>query len=491
MSEICSLSLCELERLLQKKELCATDAVSACFDQIEKWEPQIGSFITLVKDEALKRAAKLDSQGPDPNKSCWGVPIAIKDAISTKNIRTTAASAILENFIPFYDAFVIEKLLDAGAIIIGKANMDEFAMGSSTENSAFLKTGNPWNPQRVPGGSSGGSAAAVSAGECFCALGSDTGGSIRQPASFCGVTGLKPTYGRVSRYGLFAFASSLDQIGPIAKTSEDCAILLEVIAGYDARDNTSVQKPVPPYYKELKETSVSNSLKGFTIGIPRGFFDAGLDAEVGECCNKAIELAASLGARLIDIKLTDPDVASAAYYIIAMAEASSNLARYDGVRYGRRAAGVTSLDELYIKSRSQGFGNEVKRRIMLGSYVLSTGFYDAYFKRAAQARNKLAQDYQQALTQCDLILMPVAPVTAWEFNRHNENPLQAYLMDAFTLPVNLAGLPALSLPVGLGKTSGLPVGIQLVGNYFEESKILLSGKILQDNLPKLLSPPLR
>ena len=487
MSEIFSLSLCQLAKEIKEKKISASEAVRTCADRIEKWEPSVQALLALNLDEARAQAAKMDAAGPDPAKPLYGVPVTLKDALSTKNLRTTAASRILENFIPFYDAHVVKKLRDAGAIILGKANMDEFAMGSATENSAFQKTRNPWNTEKVPGGSSGGSAASVVAGECFASLGSDTGGSIRQPASFCGCVGLKPTYGRVSRFGLFAFASSLDQIGPLARSTEDCALMLQAIAGYDPRDNTSVDRPVDNY---LPENNDNISLKGKKIGVPSRILETGLSADVKEGCDKALANLKSLGAEIIDIDLPSPDISSAVYYIVAMAEASSNLARYDGIRYGRRASGVTNLDELYIKSRSEGFGQEVKRRVMLGSYILSSGFYDAYFRKAAQMRRIIADQYSRALRQCDAIGMPVAPTTAWNIGTHLDNPLQAYLMDAFTLPVNLAGLPALSLPVCLGSESGMPVGFQLIGDYFAEKDLLAVANALEKSLPKLGFPAL-
>lgn len=484
MSEIISLSLCELAKRLKAKTIGAREAVQACLDRMEKVEPQIGAMLTIDGDNALRQAERMDAAGPDAAKPLWGVPVTVKDALSTRGVRTTAASRILENFVPFYDAWVVEKLKEAGAIILGKANLDEFAMGSATENSAFQKTRNPWNIARVPGGSSGGSAAAVASGECFASLGSDTGGSIRQPAGFCGCVGLKPTYGRVSRYGLFAFASSLDQVGPLARRVEDCAAMLGVIAGLDARDNTCADVPVPDYLAGLEGQQADKPLAGMKLGLPENFFGAGLSAEVRDVCVRAIDLACDLGAQTVPVQLPDPDLCSAVYYIIAMAEASSNLARYDGVRYGRRAAGISSLDDLYLQSRSQGFGQEVKRRIMLGSYILSSGYYDAYFRKAAQTRRLIHDQYQRELGKCDAIVMPIAPVTAWECGSHLDDPLQAYLLDAFTLPANLAGLPGLSLPAGKGGESGMPVGIQLIGKNFSEADLLRYGKILQDRLPE-------
>lgn len=487
MSEIVSLSLCQLVKELKEKKISVSEAVAVCADRIEKWEPHIQALLALNLEEARAQAAKMDAEGPDPSKPLWGAPITLKDALSTKNLRTTAASRILENFIPFYDAHVVKKLREAGAIILAKANMDEFAMGSATENSAFQKTRNPWNTEKVPGGSSGGSAASVVAGECFASLGSDTGGSIRQPASFCGCVGIKPTYGRVSRFGLFAFASSLDQIGPLARSTEDCALMLQTVAGFDPRDNTSVDRQVDNY---LPENSADASLKGKKIGVPSRILEAGLSGDVKEGCDKALANLLSLGAEIIEIDLPSPDIASAVYYIVAMAEASSNLARYDGIRYGRRAAGVSNLDELYIKSRSEGFGQEVKRRVMLGSYILSSGFYDAYYRKAAEMRRVITDQYSRALRDCDAIGMPVAPTTAWNIGTHLDNPLQAYLMDAFTLPVNLAGLPAMSIPIGLGSESGMPVGFQLIGDYFAEKKLIFIANALEKSLPRQRMPNL-
>ncbi len=477
----------ELASALQKREIGVREVVDACYDRIEETEDKIDALLASNKKEALSLADKMDREGPDPDRKLWGVPVTIKDALSTKGLPTTAASRILANFIPFYDAYAVQRLKDAGAVILAKNNMDEFAMGSSTENSAFKKTRNPWNTAHVPGGSSGGSAASVASGQCFLSIGSDTGGSIRQPAAFCGCVGLKPTYGRVSRYGLFAFASSLDQVGPITRNVQDCALALQHLAGYDSRDNTSKNVPVPDYCRNL---AGDNNLKGKKIGVPYVFFGEGLSPEVKRVCEDALSKVRAEGAELVDLELPNPEIAIAAYYIIAMAEASSNLARYDGVRYGERANGVTTLDQLYEESRSKGFGQEVKRRIMLGSYVLSSGYYDAYFRKAAQTRALIRNSYLQALTKCDAIMMPVAPVTAWLLGAHEANPLEAYLMDAFTLPVNLAGLPAISLPAGLGNESGLPVGIQLIASPFEEASLLKLAYGFEQILPDIKRPEL-
>lgn len=471
-------------KLLRQGDVTATGLAEATLEQIKARDPEIGAYLLVDEEDVLRQARDLDEKGYESGKSLWGVPIAIKDALSTKNIPTTAASKILENFVPIYDAFAVRKLRDAGAIILGKTNMDEFAMGSATENSAFKNTANPWNKSRVPGGSSGGSAAAVAAFECAGALGSDTGGSIRQPAAFCGCVGLKPTYGRVSRYGLFAYGSSLDQIGPMCRTVRDCALMLNVIAGFDKRDNTSSPKPVEDYLPLKGDAALS----GLKIGYPPPFFNEGLDADTHALCGQTLQTLRSAGAELVEISLPDSNIAIAAYYIIAMAEASSNLARYDGVRYGRRAAGVADLRELYEFSRSQGFGAEVKRRIMLGSFILSSGYYDAYFQKAALTRRLIYEKYLEELAKCDFLLMPVSPVVAWEKNQHLNDPLKTYLMDAFTVPVNLAGLPAISLPVGLGAESGMPVGMQLIGKPFAEKSLLQAAACVEFILPPLPFP---
>ncbi|MDO5484236.1 MAG: Asp-tRNA(Asn)/Glu-tRNA(Gln) amidotransferase subunit GatA, partial [Desulfovibrionaceae bacterium] len=450
MTDICSLSLSALARALQHKEVSAEEAVQACLARIGATEPAIEALLHVEKEGALARARELDKAGPDPALPLWGVPVTVKDALCTKDMPTTAASRILKGFRPFYDAYAVRRLREAGAVILGKANMDEFAMGSGTENSAWKKTRNPWDTNRVPGGSSGGSAASVAAGQCFASLGTDTGGSIRQPASVCGCVGLKPTYGRVSRYGLIAYGSSLDQIGPLTRSVEDCARVLAVIAGHDARDNTCDPRPADDYVAALASLGGDTPLKGLKLGLPAEFFGQGLDGEVRMACEAALQTARQLGAEVVEVSLPHTDAAIATYYIIAMAEASSNLARFDGVRYGRRAQDVKNLEELYVLSRSQGFGQEVKRRIMLGAYVLSSGYYDAYYRKAAQVRRLIRDEYLAALGQCDLLCAPVSPVTAWTLGSHDADPLQAYLKDAYTLSLNLAGLPGLSLPVGIG-----------------------------------------
>jgi aspartyl-tRNA(Asn)/glutamyl-tRNA(Gln) amidotransferase subunit A len=386
--------------------------------------------------------------------------------LCTQSIRTTCGSRILESFVPPYDAAVIERLKQAGALLIGKTNMDEFAMGSSCENSGFGPSRNPWDLSRVPGGSSGGSAAAVAADLCAGSLGTDTGGSIRQPASFCGVVGLKPTYGRVSRYGLVAFASSLDQIGPITKDVEDAAILLGTIAGHDRRDSTSVNRPVPDYRKCL-----DHPVKGMKFGIPKEYFIEGMDPQVAETVRNAMRVFEGLGAELVEVSLPHTEYAVAAYYIIAPAEASSNLARYDGVKYGLRIADSKDLISMYRQSRSVGFGPEVKRRIMLGTYVLSSGYYDAYYRKASQVRTLIRRDFERAFERCDALLAPVAPIPAFKLGEKTDDPLQMYLSDAFTLPASLAGIPGLSVPCGF-TDQNLPVGLQILGPYFSEEGVL-------------------
>jgi aspartyl-tRNA(Asn)/glutamyl-tRNA(Gln) amidotransferase subunit A len=396
-----------------------------------------------------------------------GMPVAIKDNICTEGVPTTCCSRILQDFVPPYDATVVRKLREQGYILLGKTNLDEFAMGSSTENSAFGPSRNPWNLHCVPGGSSGGSAAAVAADECAAALGSDTGGSIRQPAAFCGVVGLKPTYGRVSRYGLVAFASSLDQIGPITKDVSDAAFLLGAIAGHDPMDSTSADVAVPDYSKALKK----KDLKKLTVGVPVEFFTDGLDPEVEQAVRAAIEELKNLGARIQEIHLPRTDAAVAVYYVLATAEASSNLARYDGVKFGLRAKETRNLLEMYTKTRQEGFGPEVKRRIMLGTYALSSGYYDAYYGKAQSVRTLICQDFETAFKEVDLIVTPVTPTPAFKFGEKSEDPLQMYLSDIFTISVNLAGVPAIAVPCGFSK-AGLPIGLQLIGRVFEEETIL-------------------
>jgi aspartyl-tRNA(Asn)/glutamyl-tRNA(Gln) amidotransferase subunit A len=429
----------------------------------------------------------MDARGPDAQKPLWGVPVIIKDVLATVGMPTTCGSRILENFVPVYDADCVARLKDAGAIILAKANMDEFAMGSSTENSAFKVTKNPWNTTRVPGGSSGGSAASVAAGQCFASIGTDTGGSIRQPASFCGIVGVKPSYGRVSRRGLIAYGSSLDQAGPMTRTVADAAEILQVIVGHDPKDSTSVNAPVPEYPAALEH---KGSLKGLRLGMPEQYWGEGLSAEVDAACRGAIDLAASLGAEIVPVSLPHTEYAIATYYILAMAEASSNLARFDGVRYGRRSSQTRDLATMYTRSRSEGFGEEVLRRIMLGTYVLSAGYYDAYYRKAAQVRRLIRQDFLNALDKCDLLCGPACTTTAFAIGENTADPLQMYLTDIFTISLNLSGLPGLSLPVGLGKDTGMPVGLQLFAGNMEEAGLLSAAAVLEAHLPRLPEPPL-
>ncbi|MBG0775009.1 MAG: Asp-tRNA(Asn)/Glu-tRNA(Gln) amidotransferase subunit GatA [Desulfovibrionaceae bacterium] len=480
MSDLISLTLTGLRDRLAAGEVSARAAVDACLARIQATEPALSALITVDADAARARADELDAAGYDPAKPLWGVPLAIKDALTTKGLRTTCASKILDNFTPFYDAEAVARLRAAGAVIVGKANMDEFAMGSSTENSAYQLTRNPWDAERIPGGSSGGSAASVTARQCFGALGTDTGGSIRQPASLCGCVGLKPSYGRVSRYGLVAYGSSLDQIGPLTRTVEDAAALLAVIAGPDAKDSTCADRPVDDYAAAL---AARPDLSGTTIGLPVEFWGQGLDGEVDERLRAAVDTARGLGAKTVEVSLPHSKYAIAAYYIVAMAEASSNLARFDGVRYGVRDAGAEELVDMYARSRSAGFGDEVQRRIMIGTYVLSAGYYDAYYRKAAQVRRLIRDDFAAALAQCDVLAGPVSPVPAWKIGAMTDDPLQMYLMDIFTISLNLAGLPGISIPAGLGATSGMPVGLQLMGRAFDEAGLLAVANTLFKALP--------
>ncbi|MCE5241633.1 MAG: Asp-tRNA(Asn)/Glu-tRNA(Gln) amidotransferase subunit GatA [Syntrophobacteraceae bacterium] len=462
-----SLTIHELHELLSRREVSAAEVVTAYLRRIDQIDPAVQSYLAVMAEQAMENAGRFDSARGDSSLSLLdAIPLAIKDVICTKGVRTTCGSRILEGFVPPYDGTVVEQLQKAGAIFLGKTNMDEFAMGSSTENSAYSATRNPWDLERVPGGSSGGSAAAVAADLCAGSLGTDTGGSIRQPASFCGVVGLKPTYGRVSRFGLVAFASSLDQIGPITKDVEDAAILLQAIAGHDLRDSTSVEAPVPDYRSSLKEP-----LNGLRLGIPKEYFIEGMHPDVASAVQRAIVTCRELGAEIIDVSLPHTGYGVAAYYIIAPAEASSNLARYDGVKYGMRVSGSRDLLSMYSQSRSRGFGPEVKRRIMLGTYVLSAGYYDAYYKKASQVRTLIRQDFLDAFEKCDALLAPVAPNPAFKIGEKADDPLQMYLSDVLTLPASLAGIPGISVPCGFtGKN--LPIGLQILGPHFREDVIL-------------------
>jgi len=466
------LTIHKAHELLKQKEISSVELTRAVLDRIEAVDDKVGAYITVAGDITMKQAQLADRA--ISNGKCrplTGIPLAIKDLICTKGLKTTCASKILENFIPQYNATVIKKLTNQGAVIIGKTNMDEFAMGSSTENSGLKLTCNPWNLTHIPGGSSGGSAAAVAADMCLGALGSDTGGSIRQPASHCSVAGLKPTYGRVSRFGLVAFASSLDQIGPLTKDVTDCAILLNTVSGYDNNDSTSVQQDVPDYTSFLKK-GLKKGLEGLTVGIVREYgARKGLDDDVSDAVNNAVGIIENLGAKCIEVTLPHTEYAVAAYYVIAPAEASSNLARYDGVKYGFRDKDKTDLMDMYKSTRSQGFGSEVQRRIIIGTYCLSAGYYDAYYGKASQVRTLIMEDFKKAFNSCDVILSPVTPTPAFKIGENVDDPLTMYLSDIFTLSANLAGIPGMSVPCGFSKT-GLPIGLQIMGSHFGEEKIL-------------------
>lgn len=481
-----SLTIHELHELLVRREVSVTEVAKAFVRRIEEIDSRLGCYLTVMSEEALREAALFDKGERDVASSpLAGIPIAIKDVICMKGTRTTCASRILENFTPPYDGAVIELLQKALAVSVGKTNMDEFAMGSSCENSAYGVTRNPWDEERVPGGSSGGSAAAVAADLCAGALGTDTGGSIRQPASFCGVVGLKPTYGRVSRFGLVAFASSLDQIGPITKDVEDAAILLQAIAGYDRRDSTSVNLPVPDYSAALRQP-----MKGLRLGIPKEYFIEGMHPDVESAVRKAISDCEGLGAEIVEVSLPHTEYGVAAYYIIAPAEACSNLARYDGVKYGLRVTDARDLVTTYRLSRSQGFGPEVRRRIMLGTYVLSAGYYDAYYRKASQVRTLIRQDFLKAFETCDALLTPVAPIPAFKIGEKTDDPLQMYLADVFTLPASLAGIPGISVPCGF-TSEKLPIGLQILGPHFGEETILrVAYQYEQATDHRLARPPL-
>ena len=466
--EITELTVHELQEKLKNKELKITDITKAYVDRINEKEKDVQAFVTVLADEALKQAEDIEKkvESGEITGEFAGIPIGIKDNMCTKGVKTTCSSKMLENFVSPYDATVIEKLNKENIIDLGKLNMDEFAMGGSTEYSYFKKTRNPWDLNKVPGGSSGGSAAAVAANLVPWALGSDTGGSIRQPSSFCGVVGLKPTYGLVSRYGLVAFASSLDQIGPITKDVRDCANLLNLIAGHDEKDTTSSKREKIDYTKCLK-----NDVKGLKIGVPKEFFGEGINEEVKASLEKAIEKYKELGAEVEEFSLDIAQYALATYYIIACAEASSNLGRFDGIRYTYRTPEYKNLKEIYKKSRSEGFGSEVKRRIILGTYVLSSGYYDAYYKKAQQVRTLVMNEFNKGFERYDVILTPTSPTVAFDIGSKSNNPLEMYLADICTVSVNIAGLPGISIPCGVDK-EGMPIGMQLIGNKFAEETIL-------------------
>lgn len=465
---ILDLTALELGKKIKAKEITAVEAVQAVLDQIRKAEPAVHGYVSYDGESALKRAAEVQKKIDDGTLTgpLAGVPMAVKDNICTKGYKTTCSSRILENFVPTYAAQAVENLIAAGVVIIGKTNMDEFAMGSTTETSAFGPTKNPWNTEHVPGGSSGGSAAAVAAGECFMALGSDTGGSIRQPASFCGITGMKPTYGTISRYGLIAYGSSLDQIGPMAKDVSDCAALLEALASYDAKDSTSIKRDEYDFTSAL-----ADDVKGMKIGIPKDYFGEGLDPEVRDAVMAAARTLEKKGAVVEEFDLGLVDYAIPAYYVIAAAEASSNLSRFDGIKYGYRAKGAEGLHDMYKKTRSEGFGPEVKRRIMLGSFVLSSGYYDAYYLKALRTKALIKQEFDKAFAAYDLILGPAAPTTAPKIGDSLSDPIKMYLGDIYTISANLAGLPGISVPCGRD-SKGLPIGLQLLGDCFQEKKLI-------------------
>lgn len=461
------LTIHELQALLKNREVSSRELTSAFLKRIENTDEQIGAYISICAETALKNADAADARFASGDAApLTGIPLALKDIFVTEGIRTTCASKILDNFIPPYDGTAVRKLKEQDAVMLGKLNMDEFAMGSSNENSAYGPVKNPWNRQCVPGGSSGGSAAAVAARQAVATLGTDTGGSIRQPASHCGVVGLKPTYGRVSRYGVIAYASSLDQVGPLTRDVEDCAIMLGAVAGYDPADSTSIDVPVPDYRAALKQ-----GIKGLKIGLPREYFIEGLAPDIRQAIDRAIATLRELGAEPVEVSLPHTEYAVACYYLIATAEASSNLARYDGVRYGRRVDKGQGLIDMYMQSRAAGFGAEVKRRIMLGTYALSSGYYDAYYLKAQKVRTLIRQDFLDAFNSVDVILTPVAPTPAFRMGEKTADPLQMYLSDIFTIPVNLAGTCGMSLPCGFSG-DGLPIGLQLIGRPFGEETIL-------------------
>ncbi len=459
-------SLKQISDGLAAGEFSSVEITSGLLERIDAANPELNAFITVTGELALEQARAADqARARGEAGPLSGLPLAVKDIFCTDGVRTSCASRMLDNFIAPYDATVIERCKAAGLVMLGKTNMDEFAMGSSNENSFYGPARNPWDRERVPGGSSGGSAAAVAAGLTPAALGTDTGGSIRQPAAFCGITGLKPTYGRVSRYGMIAYASSLDQGGPMARSAEDCALLLQAIAGFDERDSTSIDEPVPDYTAGLDA-----SIEGLRIGLPRQYFAEGLDDGVARAIEAAIDEYRRLGARIIDIDLPNSGIAIPAYYVVAMAECSSNLSRFDGVRFGHRCAEPKDLEDLYKRSRAEGFGDEVKRRILIGTYALSAGYYDAYYLKAQKLRRLISDDFRRAFGQVDVIAGPTTPTPAFPIGDKGDDPVAMYLQDIYTISVNLAGLPAISIPAGF--SDGLPVGLQLIGNYFEETRLL-------------------
>ncbi len=472
-----ALTIHELQDMLAEGKVSAVEVARDVLAHIAKVEDKVKAYITFDPEQTLQQAEAADKklQAGAGGPLC-GIPLSIKDVLCTEGMRTTCGSRILENFVPPYDATSVVKLKQADAVLVGKVAMDEFAMGSTSENCAFGPPKNPWNTDYICGGSSGGSAAAVAADECIASLGTDTGGSIRQPASHCGVVGLKPTYGRVSRYGLVAFASSLDQIGPLTKDVTDCALMMNVISGYDANDSTSVPREVPDFREGLKD-----GLQGMKIGIPKEYFIEGLDPEVERSVHNGIETLREAGAEIVDVSLPHTDYCVAVYYLIAPAEASSNLARYDGVKYGFRDMASETLLDMYKNTRSQGFGAEVKRRIIIGTYALSSGYYDAYYKKASQVRTLITEDYRKAFENCDVLVSPVTPTPAWKLAEKIDDPLSVYLSDILTISANLAGIPGISVPCGFS-AKGLPIGLQLQGAHFQEEKLLKAAYNLEQRL---------
>lgn len=471
-------SLKQLGQMLADKTISSVELTQEYLNRIDALNPNINAYVTLDKEKTLAQAKAADARiGAGKAEALTGIPIAQKDIFCANGWRTTCSSRMLENFVAPYDAFVIRQFDAAGAVNLGKTNMDEFAMGSSNETSYFGGVKNPWDMTRVPGGSSGGSAAAVAARLCAAATGTDTGGSIRQPASLCGFTGLKPTYGLVSRYGMIAFASSLDQAGPMAKSAEDCALMMNVMAGFDEKDSTSINRAKEDYTRDLNKP-----LNGLRIGLPKEYFADGLEANVGAVVQAAIAEYKKLGAEIVDISLPNTKLSIPVYYVIAPAEASSNLSRYDGVRYGHRTKEYTDLMDMYCKTRAEGFGAEVKRRILIGTYVLSAGYYDAYYLQAQKIRRLIAQDFAEAFKKCDVIMGPAAPSTAFKIGEKVDDPVAMYLQDIYTIAVNLAGLPGMSIPAGFSPSADgkpLPVGLQIIGNYFDEARMLNIGHAYQ------------
>jgi aspartyl-tRNA(Asn)/glutamyl-tRNA(Gln) amidotransferase subunit A len=471
------LTISQALKQMEQGELSAVELTNSCLDRIGTVEKDVTAFVTIDREGALTQAEKADLERKKGRggKLC-GIPLSVKDLLCTKGIRTTCGSKMLENFVPPYDATVVEKIKSAGAVILGKTTMDEFAMGSTSESCSFGVPRNPWKKGYVAGGSSGGSAVSVASYECPGSLGSDTGGSIRQPASLCGIVGMKPTYGRVSRYGLTAFASSLDQVGPLCRTVEDCALMLNVISGYDQMDSTSVKQDVPDF-----SSTFSKGMEGVTIGVPGEYFTKGLDSEVEKIIHNSIEVLRKQGAKIVDVSLPHTEYCVAVYYLIAPSEASSNLARYDGVLYGYRDMEAETLIEMYKQTRSKGFGDEVKRRILIGTYALSSGYYDAYYKKASQVRTLILNDFKKAFLSCDVLISPVTPTPAWKMGENMEDPLAVYMSDILTISANLAGIPGMSVPGGF-TAEGLPVGVQLQAAHFQEEKLFQTGFNLERGL---------